>query len=152
MKLAEALQERADLNRRMEQLKRRLTANALVQEGERPAEEPAELLAELYGCAARLELLMAQINKTNCATLVDGMSLTQLLARKDTLSARLSAYRDLVYAASQTAHRATRGEIRIHSAIDVKATQKQVDQMARELRLLDNRLQGANWATELLEE
>ena len=47
MKLAEALQERADLNRRMEQLKRRLTSNALVQEGERPAEEPAELLAEL---------------------------------------------------------------------------------------------------------
>ena len=34
MKLAEALQERADLNRRMEQLKRRLTANALVQEGD----------------------------------------------------------------------------------------------------------------------
>ena len=26
------------------------------------------------------------------------------------------------------------------------------DQMARELRLLHNRLQGANWATELLEE
>ena len=100
----------------------------------------------------RLELLMAQINRTNCATLVDGASLTQLLARKDALSARLSAYRDLVYAASQTAHRATRGEIRIHSAIDVKATQKQVDQMARELRLLDNRLQGANWATELMED
>ena len=95
---------------------------------------------------------MAQINRTNCATLVDGLSLTQLLARKDALSARLSAYRDLVYAASQTAHRATRGEIRIHSAIDVKATQKQVDQMARELRLLDNRLQGANWATELMED
>ena len=50
MKLAEALQERADLNRRIQQLQQRLTNNALVQEGETPAEDPAELLAELDGC------------------------------------------------------------------------------------------------------
>ena len=37
MKLAEALQERADLNRRIEQLRNRLENSALVQEGERPA-------------------------------------------------------------------------------------------------------------------
>ncbi|MEO2800040.1 DIP1984 family protein, partial [Flavonifractor plautii] len=36
MKLAEALQERADLNRNIEQLKNRLSSNALVQEGEQP--------------------------------------------------------------------------------------------------------------------
>ena len=51
MKLAEALQERADLNRRIQQLQQRLENNAMVQEGERPAEDPAELLAELDGCA-----------------------------------------------------------------------------------------------------
>ncbi len=33
MKLAEALQERADLNRKIEQLKSRLNNNVLVQEG-----------------------------------------------------------------------------------------------------------------------
>ena len=37
MKLAEALQERADLNRRLEQLRVRLCNNATVQEGEKPA-------------------------------------------------------------------------------------------------------------------
>ena len=42
MKLAEALQERADLNRRIAGLSSRLADNALVQEGERPAEDPAE--------------------------------------------------------------------------------------------------------------
>ena len=36
MKLAEALQERADLNRRIEQLRDRLENNALVQEGRPP--------------------------------------------------------------------------------------------------------------------
>ena len=36
MKLAEALQERADLNRLIQQLRQRLSNNAAVQEGEVP--------------------------------------------------------------------------------------------------------------------
>ena len=36
MKLAEALQERADLNRQIEQLQARLYNNAVVQEGRNP--------------------------------------------------------------------------------------------------------------------
>lgn len=43
MKLAEALQERADLNRNLEQLNVRLLNNVLVQEWEKPAEEPKKL-------------------------------------------------------------------------------------------------------------
>ena len=42
MKLAEALQERADLNRQIEQLKFRLANNAITQEGEaEPQRGPA---------------------------------------------------------------------------------------------------------------
>ena len=40
MKLAEALIERADLQRRLEQLKQRLNQNAQYQEGEEPAKYP----------------------------------------------------------------------------------------------------------------
>lgn len=150
MKLAEALQERADLNRRIEQLKTRLDNNALVQEGEQPAEAPTELLAELDGCVARLEQVIAQINRTNCAAVVEGKTLTQLLARKDALVLRLGAYRSLVNTASLTARRATRSEIKILSTVNVKDAQKKVDEMAKELRLLDNKLQQANWTTELM--
>ena len=46
MKLAEALQERADLARRIDSVKSRLSHNDIVQEGEQPAEAPASLLAE----------------------------------------------------------------------------------------------------------
>lgn len=152
MKLAEALQERADLNRRMAQLKSRLLTNALVQEGEQPAEDPTELLAEYDSCAARLEQLMARINRTNCAAAVEGETLTQLLARKDALTLRVSAYREMVTAASHTAHRATRSEIKIFSTVNVKELQKQADNIARELRLLDNKLQQANWTVDLMEE
>ncbi len=149
MKLAEALQERSDLNRQIEQLKFRLTNNAMTQEGEAPAEDPGQLLEQLNRAIARLEELMAAINLANCRTVVDGMTLTQLIARKDCLRLKVEAYRDLAEAASQTAHRATRSEIRILSAVDVKAVQAEADAMAKELRLLDNRLQETNWTTQL---
>lgn len=150
MKLAEALQERADLNRRIQLLQGRLSSNAVVQEGERPPEDPQELLKELDGCVGRLERLIGDINLTNCRTELDGESLTQLLARRDALKLRLSAYRDLAYSASQLARRGTRSEIKLLSTVDVKAVQKHADALAQELRLLDNRIQAANWTTELL--
>ena len=74
MKLAEALQERADLNRKIEDLRRRLGNVVLVQEGEEPAEDPKKLLEELDGAVARLEELMAAINLTNGRTRVDRKS------------------------------------------------------------------------------
>ena len=112
MKLAEALQERADLNRRIEQLRYRLNNNVLVQEGEKPLEDPAALLEELESSFTRLEWLIARINLTNCAVKVEGRSLTELIARRDVLSLRAEAYRRLVEEASQNTHRATRTEIK----------------------------------------
>ena len=151
IKLAEALQERADLNRRIEQLRYRLNNNVLVQEGEKPLEDPAALLEELESSFTRLEWLIARINLTNCAVKVEGRSLTELIARRDVLSLRADAYRRLVEEASQNAHRATRTEIKILSAVDVPALQRQADDASRELRLLDNTLQATNWTADLME-
>jgi len=150
MKLAEALQERADLNRRIQQLRGRLQNNAIVQQGEKPAEDPKALIKELDGCVSNLETLIARINLTNCETKVEGKSLTQLIARRDTLTLKIGAYRDLADAASQTGTRASRTEIKILSTVSVQDLQKQIDGMARDLRLLDNAIQAANWATELI--
>ena len=150
MKLAEALQERADLNCNIEQLRVRLINNALVQENEKTAEDPKALINELDGCITRLEELMRRINKTNCATVFDGVTITELIAKKDALKIKISVYKDLVANASQTARRARMSEIKILSAVDVKALQKQIDDMSKELRLTDNKIQALNWATELL--
>lgn len=149
MKLAEALQERADLNAKIDELRRRLGNNATVQEGEAPAEDPAELVAQLDGCIARLEELIAKINAINCATVTDKGTLTELIARRDCLNIRISAYRDLITDASCLSQRASRTEIKIISAVDVKALQKRADEMAKELRLVDNKIQETNWLTEL---
>ena len=151
MKLAEALQERADLNRAIEQLHSRLDNNTLVQEGETPAESPSDLKRELDSSLERLAYLIARINITNCQTECDGQSLTELIAKKDALLVKLHAYRDVVYAGSQTAYRARNTEIRIQSAVSVPAWQAEVDRMAKEVRELDNRLQQSNWTTDLTE-
>ncbi len=151
MKLAEALQERADLNRKIEQLKARLNNNVLVQEGETPAEEPEQLKQELDAAIARLSYLITRINLTNCTTKVDGKTLTELIAQKDALALKIHLYKDIVYTASQTAYRARNTEIKVKSAISVAEWQAEIDKMAKKLRLLDNRLQENNWTTELLE-
>lgn len=151
MKLAEALQERADLNRKIEQLRSRISNNALVQEGEETPENPEELKKELDGCIERLAFLISRINLTNCGTLVDGQTLTELIAKRDALTLKLSIYKELVNRASQTSGRARLSEIKIKSAVSVPDLQKQVDDIAKQVRLLDNKLQENNWKTELIE-
>lgn len=89
MKLAEALAERADATRRIEQLRARIQSNARYQEGEEPSEDAAALLAEVTQVAERLELLIRRINRTNTAAQVgQGSSITDALARRDVLRLR----------------------------------------------------------------
>ena len=46
MKLAEALIERAEIQKENAQLLSRMTSNVIVQEGDAPIEQPQELIAE----------------------------------------------------------------------------------------------------------
>ena len=67
MKIAEALALRADLQRRLEQLKQRLVKNARIQEGDKPEEDPVELQSELERSAQELTVIIQRINRTNAA-------------------------------------------------------------------------------------
>ena len=152
MKLAEALLERADLQKRLAQMGDRLRSNARVQEGEKPAEDPKALLKELDGMAARLETLVAQINLTNSRTLVDGEPLTRLLSRRDAWQQKIGILREFLDTASSLTDRARQSEIKILSTVSVRDLQKQVDAMSKSLRELDNLLQQTNWTVDLLDE
>ena len=150
MKLANALAQRADLQRRMAQLGSRLMNHAKGPEGEQPAEDPKALLAEMENVSAELEELICRINLTNTAARSDtGESLTALLARRDCLKMKLGLYREFLQNASDVVPRGLRTEIRIVSTVKVSQMQKQVDDMSRDLRLLEETIQGLNWTTEL---
>lgn len=151
MKLAEALQERADLNRKIQQLQVRLMNNATVQEGEQTAEDPQQLLADMNNSVDRLQWLMTKINMTNCQTLVEGKSLTEWIAEKDCLTLKIEKYRSLLNSASNLAGRAAHTEIKVLSAVNVRGLQQELDAMSKTLRLVDNKIQQSNWSCDLKE-
>ncbi len=151
MKIAEALALRADIQRRLEQLKQRLVKNARIQEGDRPEEDPIELQAELERAAQELTLLIQRINRTNSAARLGDRTLADALAERDVLKIRYSAYRDLAAAASTTQARMTRSEVKFISTVSVAAIQRKADDLARQHRELDTRMQEADWLTPLLD-
>ena len=151
MKLAEALQERADLKRNIANLRERLERVVLVQEGEKPVEDPQELMKVFDESVLRLEYLMATINHTNDVTEANGMTLTQLIAKKDALMLKVEAYKDLVCEAGSNTSRARGSEIKVIPTVKVSEIQKVIDRMSKEIRQLDNLLQESNWTKELVE-
>jgi DNA repair exonuclease SbcCD ATPase subunit len=150
MKLAEALNQRADLQKRIAQLRERLSNNVKVQEGDQPAEKPEDLFAELERSLKELETLIVRINRTNQETVWEGQTLTEMIAAKDMLSLHLSSLRAVLEAANVRSDRFSRNEIKFVRTIDVNELQKKVDDLSRDLRELDSRLQQANWMTDLL--
>lgn len=151
MTLAEALMERAELKAKISAVSDRIEDNILVQDNEAPGEDPKELLPELSASIQRLRVLISQINKTNCSTLIDGVSLTDLIARRDCLLLEISSYRDFTETSRRSTDRARGSEIKIRPCIEVKELQKRLDDLSKELRELEVKLQKANWNTELIE-
>lgn len=152
MKIAEALLLRADLQKRFERVKERLVNNAKVQEGDKPAEDPKELMAELNRILDELTNVIQRINKTNCATKLDsGTTLADLLAKRDIVKIKHTAYTAFADAASVKQDRYSKSEVKFKSTIDIAVLQKQSDDLAKEYRELDTKIQEANWLKDLLE-
>ena len=149
MKLAEALNQRADLQKRIAQLQERLNNNVKVQEGDSPAEDPKDLFAELDDAIHQLKETVFRINRTNLETAVEGRSLTDIIAEKDTLSLKISTLREVLENANVRSDRFSRNEIKFVRTIDVAKLQKQIDDLSKQLRELDVKLQQANWSTDL---
>ena len=151
MKIAEALILRADCQKRFAQLKTRLLNNARVQEGDQPAEEPQELIAEIERVAQELLDLIQRINKTNSSTIVEaGKTVSDLLAERDVLGLRRTAYAELAAGASARQDRFTRSEVKFVATVNVAEFQKRADGLAKEYREKDARIQELNWQTELI--
>jgi hypothetical protein len=151
VKVGEALTHRSQLQTRFQLLLERLKASAVVQEGGKPPEDPKDLLTELDGVAHELESLIARINKTNLATtLPDGQSLTDALARRDRLARLQSALHQVAEAASAGQARYSKSEIRLLRVVDVGALRRRADDLAKERRELDAKIQEANWQTDLV--
>lgn len=150
MKLAEALQLRSDVQKRIQQLRQRIAVSARTQEGEEPAEDPNTLLAEVAELTDQLESLITGINRTNVRTeLEPGLSMTDALARRDVLHLRRSIWVEAAGHASVRQDRYSRSEVRFLTPLDVAALHREADGLAKRARELDAKIQQANWNTDL---
>ena len=151
MKLAEALIERKALKTKMEELKKRIYQNARIQEGEEPIESPLELLEALRRETEDFERLIVRINETNNVTkLSEDMTLMQAIVRKDMLHYLHLVHLNLADKASPLNDRYSQREIKYLPSVNVSDLRKTADEIAREYRQLDAKIQEANWGTELL--
>jgi hypothetical protein len=156
MKLAEGLALRADATRRVERLRARIVASARYQEGEEPPEDAAALLDEARAALDELQTLIQRINRTNAAAQIgDDGTLTDALAHRDVLRLRhavLTAAADAAVGRSQGGvARQLRSELKMLAALPVAQLRSQADEIARELRDLDVRIQRSNWEVDLLD-
>ena len=151
MKLAEALILRADTMKRIQQLRERLVRSAQTPEGEKPPEDPQELLAEVSQMLAQYTDIVSRINRTNTATpFSDGKTVTDALAERDTLSLERGLLESLLTAATNQAYRYQRAEIKYISTVSVASIQKRMDDLARRYRELDSAIQSLNWQIDLM--
>jgi uncharacterized protein YqgV (UPF0045/DUF77 family) len=152
MKLAEALIQRGDVQKRLAQLQDRLKRSAWVQEGEAPHEDPTKLRQEVSSLIEQLQRLIIQINQANMTTqLESGMTLTEALALRDVLTVHQNILRSVADAASERVDRLGRAEIRRIPTIDVAQLRDEIDLLAKQRREVDTAIQAANWATDVPE-
>ena len=151
MKLAEALITRGDLQNRLNELRTRLNNNAVYQEGEKPTEDPNELLQEIDSVIKELENLIGKINLTNASLKSEGITMTELLSRRDTLRLKIETYREFLSFAGATGRRARGSEIKLLASVNVADFQKLTDKESSQLRKLEIKIQELNWTNDLLD-
>ena len=126
--------------------------NAVVQEEEKPAENPWELLKVLDSILKKYEGILASINLTNSRTVTaEGVTVTELLSKREALEKRIDALNRMARAASENPHRYTRNEIKWLPAVSIPDLRTIKDEAEKELRLLNEQIQEINWTTELIE-
>ncbi len=150
MKLAEVLMLRADTQKKLASLRERIAQNAVVQEGDKPHEDPIKLMKEAFGVLDELEGLVTRINAANqAAKLPDGRTLMEAIARRDTLTQRHSLLRSALEGGKREPFRYSVREIKWVATVDVSKLQKQAEDLAKQIRELNALIQETNWKVEL---
>lgn len=151
MKLAEALAERSDHQKRLEEIRSRLEGSVRIQEGEEPAEDPDEQLAEVDRLYVRLLELISAINRTNSRAAFDNeRTISDAIAERDILGKRRDFLAGIAGSASSRLDRYSKSEVRYVMTVSVRTLRSEVDQLAKRYRELDLRIQELNWKTELI--
>jgi hypothetical protein len=151
MKIAEALMERKAIKTKVEGLKKRIYQNAVIQEGDNSIENPLDLIAELERENDKFENLIIKINETNNSVrLSNEMTLMEAIVKKDMLNYLYLIHVNLADKATPLTDRYSQREIKFVPNVNIVEIRKKADEIAKEYRLLDMKIQECNWNNELV--
>jgi hypothetical protein len=160
MKLAEALAERADIDKKIAQMRDRAKVAARYVEGEEPPESSLTLIQDTRTLLARRMDLVRRINLTNAETrLVRGdghvITMTAALALREFILSERTLINDVCNEASPSTRdmygsRRRKTELPERTDLPVPALRVEADNLSRTFRELDSEIQQANWNTELI--
>lgn len=118
----------------------------MVQEGTRPYEDPNALLLEAASVIDELEKLVVAINAANSSNKrPTGRTLTSAIAHRGSQIQRHSLLQAAIGATQKEPDRYSMREIKWNAAIDLSKLQKQSEDLARQLRELNAKIQESNW-------
>ena len=153
MKLAEILNHRADLQKRMKDLKQRISKNLLVQDGECPTEKPMDLMKTFTELADQWVKVVRVINTVNNQTTnTMGDTLSELIVKRDYLKMMYNMAVDAHSGLTPRMDRFSRSEIKQVPTMDADVIRKDCDSYAKQLRELDNHIQVLNWSVDVPEK
>jgi len=151
MKLGAALSQRAKLAQRLNDLKGRIKANCLVQEGQQATEDPALLISEYSIASADFRDLVEKIALTNAATMVGERTLLALLQDRESLIRMRNLYGTTADSATPSSdrYRYMRSELAHTSTVDVAEMRRLEDSLNTQIAELDSLIQQTNWETDI---
>jgi hypothetical protein len=154
-KLGEALALRARQAQRLDDLRGRIRANVLTQEGTKPAEDATELLKDFDTTSHEHALLLQRIAATNQATEVEYEGTTTLAALIHRREHRRRV-RNILHSAATAAtptrdrYRYSQSELKYEPQVNVGELRQRVDEMDVTTHEMDAVIQEANWKTDLI--
>jgi hypothetical protein len=163
MKLAEALQERKNLETEIDGLWNSLGANLHRAEDEDATadNDPEMILASLVAALDKSEKLTVAINNTNISMPVSDANFShatimEAIARRDSLKRRITGLQGTGQAGGRMAHfgrmrRTNKDEIKYVPRMDLSKIRDMSDKLSSELRRLDLDIQRLNWQIDLIE-
>lgn len=151
MKLAEALVLRADLQKKLENLKKRLANSVLKLDDIQVIEDPAILKLEADETIAILYSLIDRIYRTNQSVILpSGQSMVTVLAKRDELVERRKLLDYIINKSLPDSGLYFNERGKWQPAIDISAYQKQMDDIAMQIRRLNLGIQQTNWQVDLV--
>lgn len=151
MKLGALLLEKDSVNKKISDLQQRINEAGIVQEGDKPQEDPVELFQELEDQYTKLGKMDRAICKANYETQFDKeyATLIDAIRARDLMLKRVGVYRSIVQRCAITNNRSRGAEIKFVNTFDVKALRKKQDELTAKAAKLNEQIQVKNFQVDI---